>query len=150
MDAILGIFDMVYTGIDKVVEIVNRDEPTNSNDLPPAKNSLEFQKRKAETERLISKYPDRLPVIVITHSNLTIDKSKFLVPGDLTFGQLMYTINKRLQMTRSNMVTPDTALYGMVGRVMVPCSKLLCTLYNEEVYGDGMLYVHVYKENTFG
>lgn len=48
-----------------------------------------FEKRKAESEKIREKYPDRIPVIVekVERSDIDdIDKKKYLVPSDLTVG----------------------------------------------------------------
>ena len=48
------------------------------------KSKYTFDKRKAESERIKERYPDRLPIIVEKNSNCKmlpdIDKNKYLVP----------------------------------------------------------------------
>jgi len=60
-----------------------------------------FEKRIAESNRVKIKYPDKLPIIIekdINTKNINeIDKKKYLVPSDLTLGQLIFIIRKRLK-----------------------------------------------------
>lgn len=59
-------------------------------------NSLE--KRRADGDKILKKYPDRVPVIVekAPKSRLKdLDKSKYLVPRELTLGQFYFLIRKR-------------------------------------------------------
>ena len=57
-----------------------------------------YEKRRAEGEKIRRKYPDRVPVIVEKAPKARIgdlDKKKYLVPSDLTVGQvgLKYLLN---------------------------------------------------------
>jgi GABA(A) receptor-associated protein len=57
--------------------------------------------RISESTRIRAKYPDRVPCIVekAEKSDIpTIDKKKFLVPSDLTIGQFVYVIRKRIKL----------------------------------------------------
>ncbi|KAJ4833723.1 Autophagy- protein 8f [Turnera subulata] len=58
--------------------------------------------RRAEAARIREKYPDRIPVIVekAERSDIpNIDKKKYLVPADLTVGQFVYVIRKRIKLS---------------------------------------------------
>ena len=66
------------------------------------KNS--FDDRKKESLNILSKYPDRVPIIVQKNKtcNLNdVDKSKYLVPKDMTMGQFIYIIRKRIELESS-------------------------------------------------
>ena len=64
-----------------------------------------YEKRRAEGEKIRRKYPDRVPVIVEKAPKARIgdlDKKKYLVPSDLTVGQvglkyLLNTTTKRME-----------------------------------------------------
>jgi len=150
MDNFPQFIGSLYNGVDSL--LTNAPKPNTSSVVkgPPRKGTEEHKKNSAETERLSYKYPDRIPVIVITCDDLVIDKTKFLVPNSLTFGQLMYTIRKRLDMTDPRQLGSQEALYGLVDRCMVPTSQLIAQNYQKSKHTDGMLYVYVYRENTFG
>jgi GABA(A) receptor-associated protein len=111
------------------------------------KRKFTFEKRKNESIRILLKYPDRIPIIVENKKNSSlpiIDKHKFLTPSELTFGQFIYVIRKRL------VLKPEKALFLFVNNTLIPGSKLLKSVYNEHKDEDGFLYVTICSENTFG
>ncbi len=73
-----------------------------------------------------------------------IDKAKFLVPSDLTVGQFVYVIRKRLSLAS------DRALFLFVGNVLPPTSQLMRECYQQHADSDGFLYVRYSGESTFG
>ncbi|KAH9989804.1 ubiquitin-related domain-containing protein [Russula vinacea] len=94
------------------------------------KDEHPFEKRKAEAERIRQKYPDRIPVICEKADRTdipTIDKKKYLVPSDLTVGQFVYVIRKRIKLA------PEKAIFIF-----------------EHKDEDNFLYVSYSGENTFG
>jgi len=108
-------------------------------------NSLD--KRKAESSKIRSKYPDRIPVICekAEKSNIPeIDKKKYLVPSDLTVGQFVYVIRSRIK------VDPNTNIFIFVNNVLPPTAALMSALYEEQKDEDGFLYITYSGENTFG
>lgn len=111
------------------------------------KRTFSFDKRKKESTRILLKYPDRIPVIVENKANSSlppIDKHKYLSPSDLTFGQFIYVIRKRL------VLKPEDALYLFVNNSLIPNSTLLRQVYREHKDEDGFLYVSICSESTFG
>lgn len=75
------------------------------------------EKRKAEADRIRDKYPDRIPVICekVDKSDIpTVDKKKYLVPADLTVGQFVYVIRKRIKLN------PEKAIFIFVNQVLPP------------------------------
>ena len=115
----------------------------------PFKQQFPFTKRLNEANRVLEKYPDRIPIIVerntISSNNLPIiDKKKFLVPKDLTVGQFVYVIRKRIKLQ------PEKAIFLMIKSLLPPTSMLLFDLYSEHKHEDNFLYVTYTSENTFG
>lgn len=110
------------------------------------KHSLE--KRKAESVRMRSTYPDRIPIVVERAHQCTladIDKKKFLVPGDLTFGQFVYVVRKRLGLTLKD------ALFLFAGDTLPANSNLVSVIYQtNKDKEDGFLYITYASENPFG
>ncbi|KAJ3183938.1 ubiquitin-like protein atg8 [Irineochytrium annulatum] len=105
------------------------------------------EKRKQEAERIRQKYPDRVPCIVekAEKSDIaTIDKKKYLVPCDLTVGQFVYVIRKRIKLS------PEKAIFIFVNNVLPPSSSLLSQVYQEHKDEDQFLYIIYSSENTFG
>ncbi|PWA87007.1 autophagy-related protein 8f [Artemisia annua] len=111
------------------------------------KQEHEFSKRHAEASRIREKYPDRIPVIV-EKANKTdipnIDKKKYLVPADLTVGQFVYVIRKRIKLSA------EKAIFIFVENVLPPTGAIMSTIYDEKKDDDGFLYVTYSGENTFG
>lgn len=102
-----------------------------------------------EADRIMQKYPDRIPVIISRSPNSTntpeIDKCKFLVPADLTVGQFLYVIRKRLQLS------PEKALFMFIDNTVACNTELIYKVYNESRdKEDHFLYVVYSCENTFG
>ena len=107
-----------------------------------------FIKRKEEAERILKKYPDKIPVIVQICDNKSnipdIDKKKYLVPNDLTMGQFIYVIRKRIKLN------PEQAIFTFVNNTMPSSSALISQIYKENKEEDFFLYVMITGENIFG
>ena len=113
----------------------------------PFQKEHPFDKRKLDSERIVLKYPDRIPIIVqnIQDSLLPpLDKKKYLAPRDLTLGQFIYVIRKRIQLE------PETAIFMFVNNTLPATSSSLSTIYNEQKNEDGFLYLDISGESTFG
>ncbi|KAI4356738.1 hypothetical protein L6164_000733 [Bauhinia variegata] len=111
------------------------------------KQEHDFEKRRAEAARIRDKYPDRVPVIVekAERSDIPdIDKKKYLVPADLTVGQLVYVIRKRIKLSA------EKAIFIFVDNVLPPTGAIMSAIYEEKKDKDGFLYVTYSGENTFG
>eukprot|EP00271_Cylindrocystis_brebissonii_P015526 TRINITY_DN38444_c0_g1_i1.p1 TRINITY_DN38444_c0_g1~~TRINITY_DN38444_c0_g1_i1.p1 ORF type:complete len:118 (+),score=31.02 TRINITY_DN38444_c0_g1_i1:236-589(+) len=115
------------------------------------KNSFKMEhsaeKRQAEAARIREKYPDRIPVIVekAEKSDIPdIDKKKYLVPADLTVGQFVYVIRKRIKLAS------EKAIFIFVENVLPPAGGLMSAIYDEKKDEDGFLYITYSGENTFG
>jgi len=111
------------------------------------KDQHPLEKRSAESSRIRSKYPDRIPVIAEKSDKSDIpdiDKKKYLVPADLTMGQFLYVIRKRIKLS------PDAAIFIFVNNTMPPAAALMAQIYKESADEDGFLYVTYSGESTFG
>lgn len=121
-----------------------------NNSINPFKDTDKSLYTKDEAMRVITKYPDRIPVIVNRSKSAGsdvpyIDKHKFLVPSDLTIGQFQYVIRKRLSLEQHK------ALFLFVKNCVPPTSSLISTIYEESKDPDTMfLFVTYSMENTFG
>lgn len=106
-----------------------------------------FDKRSSEAAEIREKYPDRIPVIVerATHSKVQeVDKKKYLVPSDITVGQFVYVIRKRIQLGS------EQALYLYVNGILPPTSAPLSEIYQQQKDTDGFLYMTYAGESTYG
>lgn len=99
-----------------------------------------FEKRKLEAERILDKFPDRLPIIVELADNSQLpelDKYKYLVPKDLTVGQFQYVIRKRLKLS------PEKAIYMFFNNTLASTSDLVKNVYEAQKSDDGFVYALV-------
>ncbi|KAE9593073.1 hypothetical protein Lal_00028749 [Lupinus albus] len=116
-----------------------------------AKNSFKMEqpleRRQAEAARIREKYPDRIPVIVERAEKTDvpeIDKKKYLVPADLTVGQFVYVVRKRIKLS------PEKAIFIFVKNILPPTAAMMSAIYEENKDEDGFLYMTYSGENTFG
>lgn len=113
------------------------------------------EQRKDEADRIRQKYPDRIPVICEKADKTdipTIDKKKYLVPSvraslklcrattdtslqDLTVGQFVYVIRKRIKLA------PEKAIFIFVADTLPATAALMSSIYDEHKDDDGFLYV---------
>ena len=118
------------------------------------KEEFLFKKKKTLRERVVesvnirNKYPGKIPVICERQgTNIPpIDRSKYLVPSDLTMGQFLYVIRKRLSLD------PSLGLFLFMGNdgTLMNGAKFISECYNEYKDEDGFLYLKYSGENTFG
>ena len=113
------------------------------------KYDFSFIERRNEASRVLEKYPDRVPIICDksrTASNdcPDIDKKKYLVPRNLTMGQFIYIIRKRLKLA------PEKAIFLFVGNSIAPATSSVDEIYIYNKDADGFLYITYTLENVFG
>ncbi|KAK7332326.1 hypothetical protein VNO80_29076 [Phaseolus coccineus] len=116
-----------------------------------AKTSFKLQhpleRRQAEASRIREKYPDRIPVIVEKAERTDfpdIDKKKYLVPADLTVGQFVYVVRKRIKLSA------EKAVFVFINNTLPSTAALMSAIYEENKDQDGFLYMTYSGENTFG
>jgi len=113
------------------------------------KQEFTYEKRVEESYRVLTKFPDMLP-IVCEKSSFTskecpdIDKKKYLVPKDLTVGQFLYIVRKRL------VLPPEKAIFLFVEKTIPPSAAFIIDIYNIYKDKDGFLYIEYGFENVFG
>lgn len=115
--------------------------------MPSFKTEHSPDKRKMESARIRSKYPDRIPVICEKAAKASvpdIDKKKYLVPSDLTVGQFVYVIRKRIKLPA------EQAIFIFVNGNIPPNAALMSAIFDEHADADGFLYVTYSGESTFG
>jgi GABA(A) receptor-associated protein len=107
-----------------------------------------LQERKQSVDIIFRKYPDRIPVCIYKNKGSKtpdIDKEKYLVPGDLTVGQFLYVIRKRIKLK------PEEALYIYFNGNLVNTGVTIKEVYHtHKDKDDEMLYALYATENTFG
>ena len=111
------------------------------------KKKFTFEERLKQTEDIIKKYPSRIPIFISRSNDLTtprIDRNKFLVPEDLSLGQFMFVIRKRIKLKS------EDAIYLFINNKVPPTSAQMSHLYCLNKSDDGYLYIVYSGESTFG
>lgn len=106
-----------------------------------------LDERKNESDKIMNKYPSRIPIIVEKYEKCTfdeIDKRKYLVPKDLNMNQFTFIIRKRIKLDSSQ------AIFLMINNTLCPSNVTVGDIYNEYHNNDGFLYIQYSSENTFG
>lgn len=116
-----------------------------------AKHMYEYQKqnafeaRKSESNRIMVKYPERIPIICEPKDKkIILSKKKFLVPRDLTTQQFLNVLRKHTELK------PQEAMFVFVNNNIPANMMTMNELYKNEKNEDGFLYFVVSLENTFG
>ena len=114
------------------------------------KSQFSQEARKQEALRVINKFPDRIPVICeknmyASKTCPTINKTKFLVPRDITLGEFLGQIRRRFQL-KSN-----KSMFFFVNNAIMPSStSVMEELYRRYADSDYFLYITYTEENVFG
>ena len=98
-------------------------------------------------ERILEKYPDRVPVYVNKKEGSNVEeikKHKYLVPKDMTMGNFIYVLRKNINLKSSQ------ALFVFVDNLIVSNSEMMGEIYNKHKNEDKFLYVIYSSESTFG
>lgn len=100
-----------------------------------------------EVELIKEKYPKYIPVIVRPKDkSIQLLRYKFLVNGEITVGQFMCIIRKKIRNIKSS-----EALFLIVNNSLLPSVHLLSFVYTQQVDKEtNMLFFTLCNENTFG
>jgi len=123
---------------EKIDETFNKDRKF--------KKSFSFEKRSEESTKIISKYPNRIPIIVERGNNSIkqIDRKKYLVPKDLTIGQFIFVIRQRMKLDESQ------SIYIFINGMIPTPSQFVFEIYEKHKDEDNFLYITYCAESTFG
>jgi len=114
------------------------------------KNENSLDSRIKYSERLLEKYPECIPAIIVRNKNDKIlqdkdNKEKYLIPKNLNMTDIIFLIRKKID------IDSQKAIFLFVnGNILVPINKSVIEVYNEYQSGDGFLYITYTSENTFG
>jgi len=113
-----------------------------------------FDVRKAESSKMLAKYPDRVPVVLFAKDvHDSSGKYKFLFPRDFSCGQAVSLFRKRTKLQPHEAlflftgISPETPY---AGGYMPPSQMLLDNAHKQWAHEDGFLYIVIRPENTFG
>jgi GABA(A) receptor-associated protein len=113
------------------------------------KKQYSLKDRFDQSSIILEKYPERIPIICERSASTSrdcpiIDKNKYLVNIDLTVGQFIYVIRRRLKLS------PEKALFLFINGFIPSSSNHLGDIYYLYKDQDGFLYITYSYENTFG
>ncbi|KAG5578889.1 hypothetical protein H5410_049516 [Solanum commersonii] len=75
---------------------------------------------------------------------VTLRVEGYLVPADLTVGQFVYVVRKRIKLSA------EKAIFIFVKNILPPTAAMMSAIYEEHKDEDGFLYMTYSGENTFG
>jgi len=118
------------------------------------KNSKSLEQRIEESNKIISRHPNYIPVIIESSDSeiiKSLKKRKFLCPKEVSSSYLMCSIRNNLKLESSK------ALFLFYNNVLVSGQQIMGDLYehykiknNITVNDDLFFYVTLTCENTFG
>jgi GABA(A) receptor-associated protein len=111
------------------------------------KKDHSLEKRRNEALRILSKYPDRIPVIIEKNPKNDIpdiDKHKYLVPKDLTVGQFIYIIRKRIKLNA------EQGIFLFVNNELPTVSITMNEIYERYKDSDNFVYFLFSSESVYG
>lgn len=106
-----------------------------------------LKQRKSVADQIISRYPDRVPVLIdkLHKSPIPdINKNKFVVPSDITIGKFLFEIRKHITLQS------DQAIFLFVNNILPPASTVMGAIYDSHKNEDNFLYITYAGENVFG
>ncbi len=111
------------------------------------KSSKTLAERLDESKTMFRRYPERKPLIIEPKCTRTppIDKHKYMTPSDLTIGQLIFVIRKRVSLR------PDQSMFVFIdNNTLLPPTTTVGDAYSNHKDEDGFLYIKYALENAFG
>ena len=103
--------------------------------------------KQSEVEKMLARYPDRVPILVAKKPNSQappINKTKFMVPKDLSFNQFAFVVRRRLG------IQSKEALFFFVDNKLIGMNDNIGILYNQKHSSDKLIHIFYDIENTFG
>ena len=112
------------------------------------KEEVALEKRSEEVQKILSKWPGKVPIILEKSQNSKLDeisKTKFLCPPDYTVQQFLGCIRKKIKLRR------DTALFIFVnGKELVTGDASMSAIYQMKKDQDGFLYMIYSDQDVMG
>ena len=99
-------------------------------------------------QKIIDYYPHRIPVIVKLSKDFSkkymLEKSKYIVPDDLSLGQFVYIIRRKIKLEA------EKAVFVYINNKLINNANNIQTIYADHKNLDGFLYIDLALESTFG
>ncbi|XP_075904894.1 microtubule-associated protein 1 light chain 3 gamma isoform X2 [Nelusetta ayraudi] len=115
----------------------------------PFKQRKSFATRKQEVVGIRTKFPNKIPVIIERYEREKflppLDKTKFLVPHELTMTQFITIIRNRMALL------PSQAFYLLINNSgLASMSLTMAQVYKDHQDDDGFLYMTYASQEMFG
>jgi GABA(A) receptor-associated protein len=121
---------------------------------------ISFEERKKQSNKIIDKYKDKYPIYLTFDNNIDIDitkvdinLNKYIVSSELTLGQFLAIIRKKINFNSNESLTLFIEEYVkdyFKSAILCLNSSTIREIYNKHKDPDGFLYIKVVKENSFG
>jgi len=116
------------------------------------KNQFSSTKRMHESQSILAKYPDKIPVIIECKNNdlaKLITKRKFLVPRDINCSHLLVILRNKINLDSSK------GLFMFHDNVLLSGTNIIGEIYEKHIrddinVDDRFLYITLQYESTFG
>ena len=113
------------------------------------KKDHNLEERQKESNRILKEYINRMPVICECDPNsnlVSLKKTKYLVPSDMTVSQFQFLIRRNLDLTQ------ESALYLITSKgIALIGEKTMMEVYNNHKdKTDNFLYIYYDCEITMG
>jgi GABA(A) receptor-associated protein len=103
-----------------------------------------LQERILYSQRLLKKYPDRIPLVLESCGNEQLVKNKYLMPRHIKMSELMVIFRTSIK------IDSKKAIFIFVDNYLIPMNDLVEQVYSKYKSDDGFLYIKYSYENTFG
>ena len=143
--------DVVISNMKKVQRNINyklkkiSENKKEKKDFSDYKTKYTLEERKNQAKLIMEKYPERFPIICEVSQQLpSLDKHKYLIPGDLKSETFIFIIRKRINLPS------EQAMYFFINNKVMVCNTLISQIYEKYKDEDGFLYIYACAESTFG
>jgi GABA(A) receptor-associated protein len=103
-----------------------------------------LSERKLYSAKLLTKFPDRVPVVLTPRKDSTNVKNKYLMPRHIRISELLVIFRTIIKIDSSK------AIFIFVNNSLIPMNNSVEEIYNTYKDTDGFLYITYAYENTFG
>lgn len=108
-----------------------------------------LDEKKLYSNKLMNKYPDRVPIIIEKTETVELDNYKYLLPKHINLSTFIAIIKTKMKITKTQAIF--TFVKGPDNNyMMVPMNETIESIYQSYKSQDGFLYFKFGIENTFG
>lgn len=115
------------------------------------KNKVPLLKRQTDSQRVLIKYPDYIPVIIDRCDELSkiLIKQKYLVPKDVSCSHLLTIIRNNIK--DKDKINSNKAMFMFCNNILIMPHDNIEHLYQKySDKEDNYLYLYLAYENVFG